>query len=445
MVFICTICTDVLELPGESCSIPCGHTFHKRCLVAWLNVGANCPLCKKATRKELISGPIYLSTDESVNNQTSEELKRMAINEKSQRKNTEDALMQSRILNRLLRPGYDKHQSIEAEFIAMRKSRNDINSQLGSARKKLEQMDALRAERDELSSQLAKAKAAISANQEAANNFKAQLHDTSNVVKQRDATILQLLKEKSEHVEELSKAYATIADTTTSMTALQANRDMINTQLANAKLAIAAKEFAFNELTKSRDNAELQLANAKVIFNAMQAEIDQLRETQEQFEAQMLSVNQPNLSVKTNREYERPSFDKQASRPLFYSPSTSFAFNNYLLSRLETDLDEADDNSPRSGTSTNNSVDYSRINTSDFGAATKHERGCDTNIKSKQPTTVNDYEIHDNFTNPNEFETSANKNISAENRKASASKPEFEEILYRGYHIDNTEVGESNF
>lgn len=317
-------------------------------------------------------------------------------------------------------------------LLSLHRSRNDINSQLGSARKKLEQMDALRAERDQPSSQLAKAKAAISANQEAANNFKAQLHDTSKVVKQRDATILQLLKEKSEHVE---KAYATIADTTTSMTALQANRDMINTQLANAKLAIAAKEFAFNELTKSRDDAELQLANAKVIFNAMQ----------EQFEAQMLSVNQPNLSVKTNREYERPSFDKQASRPLFYSPSTSFAFNNYLLSRLETDLDEADDNSPRSGISTNNSVDYSRINTSDFGAATKHECGCDTNIKSKQSTTVNEYEIHDNVTNPNEFYTSANKNISAENRKASASKPEFEEILYRGYHIDNTEVGESNF
>lgn len=308
------------------------------------------------------------------------------------------------------------------------RSRNDINSQFGSARKRLEQMDALRSERDALSSQLDKAKLALSA----------QLNSANNVVKERDATILQLLEEKSKHVEELSKAYATIADGNKSMRALRANRDIINAQLANANIALAAKDFALNELTKNQRDVELQLANAKDVFNEMQAEIDRLKKNaQEQFEARNLFTTRSNVSGKTDGEDEGSSSHKQASRPLFYSPSTSYAFNNYLLSRLKTDASDADDNFSRSETSTNQSA-------SDLKAATKHENEGDINLESKQSAAANDNEVLGIVFDSNGTGASTNKNVTAGDKKRKISIPEFEGILYRGYHIDNTEVGESS-
>ncbi len=41
----CTICSDVLQVPGSSVT-RCGHTFHTSCLQRWLGQKRTCPLCK---------------------------------------------------------------------------------------------------------------------------------------------------------------------------------------------------------------------------------------------------------------------------------------------------------------------------------------------------------------------------------------------------------------
>ena len=46
MKLICTICLD--EADGSSdVTTQCGHTFHRDCLQSWLDVGSNCPVCKR--------------------------------------------------------------------------------------------------------------------------------------------------------------------------------------------------------------------------------------------------------------------------------------------------------------------------------------------------------------------------------------------------------------
>lgn len=55
--------------------------------------------------------PIYLSTDEDVNNgTTNEELKKMVANEKSKRKTAEATLEESRMANKWLKASNDKQQ-----------------------------------------------------------------------------------------------------------------------------------------------------------------------------------------------------------------------------------------------------------------------------------------------------------------------------------------------
>jgi len=44
---VCAICLSNLE-PGDALkTMPCAHVYHGACLVEWLVVRANCPLCKR--------------------------------------------------------------------------------------------------------------------------------------------------------------------------------------------------------------------------------------------------------------------------------------------------------------------------------------------------------------------------------------------------------------
>ena len=40
----CPVCLQ--DASGDSVALPCGHAFHKRCLVSWLQVNSSCPCCR---------------------------------------------------------------------------------------------------------------------------------------------------------------------------------------------------------------------------------------------------------------------------------------------------------------------------------------------------------------------------------------------------------------
>ena len=40
----CPVCMD--DNSCDSIALPCGHAFHKRCLVSWLQVNSSCPCCR---------------------------------------------------------------------------------------------------------------------------------------------------------------------------------------------------------------------------------------------------------------------------------------------------------------------------------------------------------------------------------------------------------------
>ena len=42
----CTVCQDVLEQGAVTLSMPCGHSFHKECLMPWLQEHNTCPICR---------------------------------------------------------------------------------------------------------------------------------------------------------------------------------------------------------------------------------------------------------------------------------------------------------------------------------------------------------------------------------------------------------------
>lgn len=43
---LCTFCLDEMELGEELCRLPCMHTFHRRCVHAWLERDRRCMLCR---------------------------------------------------------------------------------------------------------------------------------------------------------------------------------------------------------------------------------------------------------------------------------------------------------------------------------------------------------------------------------------------------------------
>ncbi|CAO3658595.1 unnamed protein product [Rhizopus microsporus] len=52
-VFGCIICSDFFspENGSDIATVPCGHTFHKHCIDAWLVYANLCPICKKYTQR----------------------------------------------------------------------------------------------------------------------------------------------------------------------------------------------------------------------------------------------------------------------------------------------------------------------------------------------------------------------------------------------------------
>lgn len=42
----CLICLEEQELGGMACKLPCGHIYHKECLVMWLKKQCTCPVCR---------------------------------------------------------------------------------------------------------------------------------------------------------------------------------------------------------------------------------------------------------------------------------------------------------------------------------------------------------------------------------------------------------------
>lgn len=43
----CIICMDGYEEDKQAAKLPCGHTFHTACIIAWIDQGKDkCPLCK---------------------------------------------------------------------------------------------------------------------------------------------------------------------------------------------------------------------------------------------------------------------------------------------------------------------------------------------------------------------------------------------------------------
>ena len=43
----CAICKIQVELGQSVKVLPCGHSFHSRCIVTWLHIHASCPLCRR--------------------------------------------------------------------------------------------------------------------------------------------------------------------------------------------------------------------------------------------------------------------------------------------------------------------------------------------------------------------------------------------------------------
>lgn len=43
---LCTFCLDDMEIGEELCRLPCMHTFHRRCVYAWLQRDRRCMLCR---------------------------------------------------------------------------------------------------------------------------------------------------------------------------------------------------------------------------------------------------------------------------------------------------------------------------------------------------------------------------------------------------------------
>ncbi|KAF8083541.1 hypothetical protein N665_0766s0001 [Sinapis alba] len=42
----CTVCFGNYHNETYLCSIPCGHTFHFRCISQWLRTNISCPVCR---------------------------------------------------------------------------------------------------------------------------------------------------------------------------------------------------------------------------------------------------------------------------------------------------------------------------------------------------------------------------------------------------------------
>ncbi|KAL6853990.1 hypothetical protein ACP4OV_020019 [Aristida adscensionis] len=42
----CAVCTDAFELAAEATEMPCGHIYHRHCILPWLALRNSCPVCR---------------------------------------------------------------------------------------------------------------------------------------------------------------------------------------------------------------------------------------------------------------------------------------------------------------------------------------------------------------------------------------------------------------
>jgi E3 ubiquitin-protein ligase RNF115/126 len=42
----CSVCQEELETNNLAIELPCGHLFHKQCILSWLEAHNNCPVCR---------------------------------------------------------------------------------------------------------------------------------------------------------------------------------------------------------------------------------------------------------------------------------------------------------------------------------------------------------------------------------------------------------------
>ncbi|XP_031281272.1 E3 ubiquitin-protein ligase ATL9-like [Pistacia vera] len=42
----CTVCSEEFQFHLENLRLPCGHVYHKECIVKWLEISHMCPLCR---------------------------------------------------------------------------------------------------------------------------------------------------------------------------------------------------------------------------------------------------------------------------------------------------------------------------------------------------------------------------------------------------------------
>ncbi|XP_031281273.1 probable E3 ubiquitin-protein ligase XERICO [Pistacia vera] len=42
----CTVCSEEFQFDLENLRLPCGHVYHKDCIVKWLEISHMCPLCR---------------------------------------------------------------------------------------------------------------------------------------------------------------------------------------------------------------------------------------------------------------------------------------------------------------------------------------------------------------------------------------------------------------
>jgi hypothetical protein len=53
----CPICLDKGNM---NIKLPCGHWFHKKCILEWFKNSDNCPLCRLNIKKEINKYKVYI-------------------------------------------------------------------------------------------------------------------------------------------------------------------------------------------------------------------------------------------------------------------------------------------------------------------------------------------------------------------------------------------------
>lgn len=56
----CAICLDDLSNKRQLTKLDCGHDFHSKCILKWLQRSDRCPLCKTSVKIDVVSDPLSM-------------------------------------------------------------------------------------------------------------------------------------------------------------------------------------------------------------------------------------------------------------------------------------------------------------------------------------------------------------------------------------------------